>query len=447
VKKLLLIPLMIILLVGLVLVGCGKSTTPAPAPTKELKIGSVQILNMPMGLEQQKWLKLFAKLINDKGGWKIGNDTYKIEMIIYDSQNDTALAKNYLEKLVYQDGVKYILGSPTGNPATDTLVTEPNKVICLGLDLTGTSADPKIQYYWTPNGMYFSGGMLWVVYSDIAAAGAKSYVSVKLDNLMGHVTDSMDNASWKVAAPDVEYLGTVFFDPATTDFGPIATKIKSMNPDVLDCNYTISTPLMNALYDVGFKGLILPAQVDPPMFDAILSHCGKEFMEGWEFFLQDPRLYPDQPKEIMDLLDAYEKEYGEFQTGGCLWVAYWFIFKDAVENTQSLDVDVLKNYLDHSDHAVRTLTGLCQLFPRPDAKNLRTISGEPADFVGVIHDGQIVPLRAVTIKDHVLGAILAKGKGVVDAYKAYWEEYGYFKFPAEQQSIIKYSDLGIMGKD
>jgi len=240
--KFLLATLVIVLIAGVVLVGCSDSTTPeetpettpTPAPTKELKVGSVQNLTDPMGLEQQKWLELFAKLKNDQGGWEIGGDTYTVDMIVYDSQGDAAKAKSYLERLVLQDGVKYILGSPTSDPAVDTTVTEPNKVICLGLDVMGTSTDPAIEYYWTPNGMFFGRGLMYDMYNDLASKGIKSYVSAKTDDMMGHATDGMCNAAWQVAAPGVEYLGTVFYDPATVDFAPVATKIKSMEPDVLD---------------------------------------------------------------------------------------------------------------------------------------------------------------------------------------------------------------------
>jgi ABC-type branched-subunit amino acid transport system substrate-binding protein len=458
VKKIFFVLLAIILIAGVILVGCSKSTTtttptpaptpapaPAPAPHKVLKVGSVQNLTTAQGLEPKKWLELFAKLINAQGGWKIGSDTYDVDMIVYDSAGDAAKAKSYLERLVLQDGVKIILGSPTGDPAVDTTVTEPNKVICLGLDVMGTSTDPKIQYYWTPNGMWFGRGLMWDMYTTMASKGMKSYVSAKTDDMMGHATDGMCNSTWKVAAPGVNYLGTVFYDPTTTDFSPIATKIKSLNPDVLDCNYAGATQLFNALYDVGFKGIILPAQVDPAMFDAVLTHCGPKFMEGWQYFLQDPRMYPNQPAEITSLLDAYTKEYGDFQTGGCMWVAYWFIMKDAIDNTKSVDVETLKAYLDKSNHAVRTLTGYCQLFARPDANNLRTISGEPADFVGLITGGKQVPVQGVAIKDHYLASILSYG--VVDVYKKYWDQYGYPSYPADQKSVIKYTDLGISGKD
>jgi hypothetical protein len=219
----------------------------------------------------------------------------------------------------------------------------------------------------------------------------------------------------------------------------------SYNPDVLDCNYAGASGLYNALYDQGFKGIILPAQVDPAMFSAVLTHCGAAYMEGWEYFLQDPRLYPNQPTEITSLLDAYTKEYGTFQTGGCMWVAYWFILQDAINSTQSIDVDTIKAYLDKQPHPVRTLTGWCKLFARPDANNLRTISGEPADFIGLVKNGTTVPLNAVAVEDHYLSSILSYGW--VSTYKAYWDQYGYPAFPSDQTPSIHYSDLGISGHD
>ncbi len=119
--------------------------------------------------------------------------------------------------------------------------------------------------------------------------------------------------------------------------------------------------------------------------------------------------------------------------------------KDAIDNTQSVDVETIKAYLDKQPHAVRTLTGYCQLFARPDAGNLRTITGEPDWYVGIVKDGKAVPYRPVAVKDHYLGSIMSNG--LVDVYKAYWEKYGYPKFPADQTSVIKFSDLGITGHD
>ena len=301
-KKLFLVSLMVILVVGLILGGCTKKTTSPTttttqtststtktAPHKVLKIGSAIGLNSPQGIEQKKWYELFAKLINEQGGWKIGYDTYDVEMIIYDTQNDPAKSKNYLEKLVLQDGVKFILGSPTGNPTTDAEVTEPNKVICFGFDVIGSSADPKIQYYYTPLGMMFFGrGYIFDMDKNAVAKGWKNYAALKSDDMIGRMADKWCNETWAVAAPSVEYLGTVYYDAMnTTDFGPIATKLMTLNADVVDFQFcSNSVAPTNALYDVGYKGCHPPDRPYP--LDTLISHCGTAFPEGAESGLKTP---------------------------------------------------------------------------------------------------------------------------------------------------------------
>ena len=458
-KRFFIILLAVAVIGALILGGCAKKTTSTTTtttqtqtststttttPHKVLKIGSVAAMNSPSGVENKKWYDLVAKLVNEQGGWKIGADTYDVDMIIYDGQGDPAKSKNYLDKLVLQDGVKFIFDAPTGDPATDAEVTEPNKVIVLGMDSTDHSSDPKLQYYYTPMGMFFSNGYLYAIDKDLASRGMKSYASLKTDDMMGHFMDGMVNKAWAVAAPSVKYTNTVFYDPATSDFGPIATKLMSLHPDVIDCNAISASQIYNALYDAGFKGTIIPGMITPETLQAIITHCGKAFMEGWATGSTDPRGFQKDPA-MLALIDAYTKEYGTFNSIGTLWLCYWFVLKDAIEHTQSVDVDVIKAYLDKSDHPVRTLTGYSQLFARPDKGNLRTVSGETAELVAVIKDGAYVPLRGVAVKEHYLSTILSSN--LVDVYKAYWEQYGYPTFPADQPSLINFSDLGITGHD
>jgi ABC-type branched-subunit amino acid transport system substrate-binding protein len=400
-------------------------------------------MGINMNLEQKKWYDLLAKLVNEQGGWKIGADTYDVEMIIYDSAGDAVKGKDLLNKLIFQDGVKFIFGSPTGNAATDAEDTEPNKVICLSGDWGNASADPKIQYYFTPMGGFFSSGLLYDLYKDMEAKDIKSYAALKSDDMIGHMADGWNNKTWAVAAPDVKYVGTVFYDPSTSDFGPIATKIKSLNPDVVDCTYALTTLIYNSLYDVGWKGSILP-QLMPDQYEAVLTHCGKAFMEGWESPLQDPRGFQKDPA-MLALIDAYIKEYGTFQSGGCVGTCFWFVLKDAIDNTQSVDVDVIKAYLDNQPYPVSTLTGYCQLFARPDVSNLRTITGVVEGYLGTVKDGVLAASKVAVLKDQYLATILCNN--LVDVYKAYWEQYGYPEFPADETSTVNFSDLGITGHD
>ncbi|MBN2038923.1 MAG: ABC transporter substrate-binding protein [Spirochaetes bacterium] len=431
---------MIVMVCFFVFSGCSKK-----APENVLKIGASFALNEPiMNLEQSKWLKLLARLVNENGGWEIGGKKYMIDMIIYDTQGDPVKAKNNLEKLVMEDGVKIILGDPTGSSGVTTSVTEPNKVLCLAVDVTNFSADPKIKYYYTPNGLFFARGLMYVMYSEFVNKGVKSYVSVKQDNEMGHWADGLCASTWDlVSKKKTKKLGSVYYAVDTTDYAPIATKIMSMNPDLIDCNFAGNLQLYVALYNAGYKGIILPSNMDKDLFDNIKKSCGKEFLEGWQYYSGDPRQFV-KDKEILELVDEYIEEYGEFRSSGCVWLNYWFLLKDAVEHTQSTDVDVLKAYLDKMDHPFMTLSGWCQMFARPEANNLRTVSGKSSECVVVVKDGEEIPFRVVTVKDHYLASVLSYN--LVDVYKKYWEKHGYPNFPKEP-SFLKFSDLGIKGHD
>jgi branched-chain amino acid transport system substrate-binding protein len=197
VKKFLFLTLVVVLMAGLILSGCPKPapttpttpTTPPPAPTKVLKFGATIAMISGQGIQTKKWLDLYAKLYNDAGGWEIGGEKYEVEMVVYDNQGDSAKAKDYLEKLVLQDGCKFILGG-SGSVGVDITVTEPNKVICFGSDFTNVSADPKVQYYYT-TGNFFTNALQYRIEKDLASKGVKNYVSVKPDTQMGHFIDGI----------------------------------------------------------------------------------------------------------------------------------------------------------------------------------------------------------------------------------------------------------------
>jgi branched-chain amino acid transport system substrate-binding protein len=446
VKKFLFLILVVVLVVSLILGGC-----PKPAPTKTLKFGTTVGMASISGVALKRWNDLIAKLYNDKGGWEIGGERYEVEMITYDNQADSIKAKNDLERLVLQDGCKFILGG-TGTVGVDLTITEPNKVICFGNDFTNASSDPKVQYYYT-TGNYFNNALVYVVCKDVVAKGVKSYVSIKPDTQMGHFIDNIMNGTWKLAAPDVKYLGTVYFDPTTADFSPIATKAKSFNPDCIDLIYCglitgVVPQLYSSLRDVDFKGIVLPGIADADTVANLVTKVGKEFIEGGESFSSDSRLVQNQDPKMKALMDAYAKEYGELDTAASAGPGQiWFVVEDAINATQSVDVEVIKAYLDNSKGSVRHLSGFTKLFARPDLGNYRTICGGWSHPVVMIHDGELVPIGVVTLKDQYLFSVLSNG--LVDTYKKYWEEYGYPTFPNEEkgENTLNYSDLGITGHD
>ena len=60
---------------------------------------------------------LWMEEVNKKGGIKVGNDRYKVEIIFYDDKSDPQTGAKLTEKLITEDKVKFILG-PYGSGIT-----------------------------------------------------------------------------------------------------------------------------------------------------------------------------------------------------------------------------------------------------------------------------------------------------------------------------------------
>lgn len=298
--------------------------------------------------------------------------------------------------------------------------------------------DPKFNYVVRGQGVYFGMGMPFTIQRDMLAKGAKTELVVNPDSQIGKVGNTLWASSAKIAGMQV--MEPLLFAMNTTDFGPLATKVKNLNPDFAEFAYVTGdqiTNIIGALRDVGYKGKVYPGNINPFVLENIVKKVGKEYVEGWECVFHDPKGSLKDP-EMLALIDRYTKEYGEWRTEGCFWIGPWFIFKDAVEATKSADVDVIVKYLQNSKHAVKTFFGYSQLFARPDIKNLKTIDAACGSMVGVIKNGKLVPLRAVTVKDQYLVSI--KAYGLADVYEKHWEQHGYPTLP-KQESLFDFADL------
>ena len=148
-KKLFLIPLIIVLVVALVLGGCAGKAPEA----KTLKIGVIYGLTGPgsqMQLAKRDTVLMCADWINEKGGVTVNGEQYLIECIVEDNNNTPPGSITAATKLVHQDQVKFILGCvvPVQVDAVAS-VTEPNKVLYVAerTDIV----HPDRPYSFTPN--------------------------------------------------------------------------------------------------------------------------------------------------------------------------------------------------------------------------------------------------------------------------------------------------------
>src|SRR6058998_1330342 len=99
----------------------------ATAQDKVLKIGVLGVMRGPAaswGLVNKYSAETTAQMYNEKGGVKIGNDTYKIQIISIDEKADPKLAVSGAERLTRQEGIKYIIG-----PNVDTSAASIKPVV------------------------------------------------------------------------------------------------------------------------------------------------------------------------------------------------------------------------------------------------------------------------------------------------------------------------------
>ncbi len=433
-RSLFLVSLCLALVASLVL-PAGRSE----AVAKELKIGTLVNVRSPEGVEIERWLNLFAKMYNEQGGWTIGGEKYQVKLTVYDcGYQDVSKTRTAAERAVLQDGVKFLLCGWGDVPAEVITITEPNKVLWMGVDMRNSTVDPKLNYVVRGQGIFFGIGLPYTIQRDAAAHGVKTDIIVGPDTDFGKKGTENWSTSAKLAG--LKVLDNMFFNMSTTDFGPLATKIKSLNPDFIEIPYATGdqcTNILGAMKDSGYKGRIYPGNINPFILDNIVKKVGKQYTEGWECVYFDPRGIVKDP-EMVAYMDRYVKEYGTWHPEGCFWVGSWFLFKDAVEKTQSADVDTIVAYLKNSKTGVRTFGDYSQLFARPDINNYKTIDVAAGMFVGTVKDGKLTPLKAVSVKDFYLVSI--KAYGLVDAYEKYWAEYGRPTFP-KQQSLFDFSDL------
>ena len=104
------------------------------AEEKVIKIGGAVPLSGPVAYwgisTMQGWVD-GAAVINEKGGIKIGGESYKLEIITYDTKGTVADARAATTRLVEQDKVKYVFSQAAASTIGMLQITEPNKVLSM----------------------------------------------------------------------------------------------------------------------------------------------------------------------------------------------------------------------------------------------------------------------------------------------------------------------------
>lgn len=362
------------------------------APAKTLKIGCTLPLNISMGLELKKCLELLVDDLNNSGGLVIKGQPYKVEMIIYDDKYAADGGRAGIERLVYTDKVKFIVNQWGSAPSLAGLpVTEQNKMIVFFAGVSERLSDPQYKYVFYSRHLMVRSHF---VYLTKKHPELKTMVVFVPDNETGRFNAKSEGDVAKRFGLTV--LPPVFFPRDTVDFTPFATKIKTMNPNMVDYWGSLEgTQLglqLKAIHQSGWRGIQMQSLIK---MDEVLPVAGKAPMEGLYLSWPDNSDLPEPPMPAAKLRKLYEAKYGAWCSTALTWVNSWFQFITAIKKADSIET---KDVLAAMNGLVFEGTlGRCQMHKRPDLGNSRYVNVITPSWLGQVRDGKMELVEATSL--------------------------------------------------
>ena len=191
------------------------------------------------GIYTKEGYDFAVEKINAAGGVKVGNETYKLAIKYYDDESDSARATQLAERLVSQDGVKFILG-PYGSPITAAMAPVIEKLQVPMVEANGAARSLFTKGYkytfavLATSDHYLSSAV--DLLAEKAQATGKEPTTLRIALAMGDDNFSQDVRAGIVEAAKKHGIQIVIDDKlpdAFTDMSATLTKVKALKPDAL----------------------------------------------------------------------------------------------------------------------------------------------------------------------------------------------------------------------
>lgn len=313
-----------------------------------IKIGFLAPLTGPVaawGAPGLDGCRIWAERVNAEGGIKLADGNYQVEFVAYDDEYDPAKARTGATKLIREDGVSFVmmLGGDTW-PGAQPVAERTGMLFStllpsdLSPDTTTLIAPSEV------HPIYVVTGVDWLAQNRPELSTA---VMCAQDDSLGLPSVATYLAAFETAG--IEMQGEpLLFDPSTTDFAPIVTRLLSTNPDIVcldTCYSDYVHPICEQLFQQGFKGQIISATAD--FYDQLIAKTSKEFMEGFIFQFpdfDDPALNADNINfpDANGFYDEYSKRHpGQWGAVSWEYAAIMDLWKAAAEKAGTVEPEAV----------------------------------------------------------------------------------------------------------
>ena len=361
-----------VVLCGASILAVAATATTSQGADKTLKIGFVGVTSGPAaawGTSNVRSMQTLAAWMNEKGV-KIGDDTYKIDVVTFDDQKDPKRAIAGMEKMA-QEGIHYVVGPNVDDGAAAVRpVAEKDNIIYFPY------AFPKALYTKPASnavlGMianYQSGPAIYKYLKENKGVKTIAFVAA-------NESDPLSQRDGGVAAAKALGLTVLAandtYQNDTRDFTPVLTPIVKLKPDLLVLSGVApgNAPLLvRSARELGFKGLI---STETAQDAKVLEEGAGELADG--FISVGGASTPEIRSPVMEeFIKRYTKMFGEYNDESNTKVyALEYIVDTLKANPKAIDsVDEFKKTIDSFSA------------PNPFVK-----SGDELKYVGTTSFGQ-----------------------------------------------------------
>jgi branched-chain amino acid transport system substrate-binding protein len=390
VKRTVFILAALLIVAVLVMAGCP---TAAPPAEKTLQIGGLMGLTGFFSVnDPPDWNEavIAADVMNEQGGITVNGQTYKVELIVEDIQSTMDGVAAAANKLVYDKGVKFIIGPCAYFASAAGPVAGPAKVMYISTWCANTpgEVDATTPYaFTTAHGSlpsaFAAAKFLRQAYPEVKRVALVSPDDGAIPYLIPPVEDLLAAEGFTVVGDVIPYPNEM------QDFSPIVAKILALEGTdaVFQANGlgphvgAITKGLRQAGYDKPYA-----ASMPTPVTEFI-AIAGLEAIEDVFSVCLIPN-DPDNPPVVQEIIDRTLVQYGEdyslkFMSANALWV-----YKNIIEAADSLDPTVVKAEWESADR-LDTLFGPGTVCGE-ETYGIRHVVSHPLP-IDWLKNGQIVP--------------------------------------------------------
>lgn len=306
----------------------------ALAAEKELKVGVVFAATgfaAEWGVPSIRTIDVGFEKINNEGGIKVGGDVYKVKISVKDCQEDTQKTSAAVNQLVFDEGVKFIMGPLFCGPVNaEQSIGNPNKIwhMFTCFDPKALGADKPYSFRGVASGVEIGRACFDFIKKYHPQAKTIGIVTNADERLSGENTkEQAEKAGFKVTSLEFVKLGTA-------DMFPMLTKVVNVNPDVL---IPIGMPpgevttMLQQKHQLGYKGLVISTSFYDPR--AMAQKAGEEAVEGFTYMGSDWEGNPLLQYWKKRLLERWN-EFDPITSALCFWPD---LLKQGMEKAQSAD--------------------------------------------------------------------------------------------------------------